>query len=364
MTDANREIARKVLEQLGVQAADLLPQHASALVPTFDEYIPRIIPTVPAGTLRTYRPYWQRVQIEWGPRKIDDPNSLEMQALVEQTRVRAVYRRNSRDGRSAAEHMVGALRYLYRFAASDGYVPTAHAASALSKPRRLPSPRGSISADRLREVINVVTTTGDDKDLDTLILRLHLETACRTGSALGIRPSDLDVGQHLVKLGGKGGTVHWQPISATLLDMLTAHIERGAGPDDQLLRYRHGRPITRRRYDHIWLRAGRELPWVETQQFSMHWIRHTVLTWVERNFGFAVARAYAAHAHQFSFGGATLTYVRAGIYEVAEALSALTNETHPLASGQYVTRPVSPPLPLPDWRPTMPTSRLPEGTNE
>ena len=27
----------------------------------------------------------------------------------------------------------------------------------------------------------------------------------------------------------------------------------------------------------------------------MHWIRHTTLTWVERNFGYAVARAYAGH---------------------------------------------------------------------
>jgi hypothetical protein len=27
----------------------------------------------------------------------------------------------------------------------------------------------------------------------------------------------------------------------------------------------------------------------------MYWIRHTILTWVERNFGFAVAEAYAGH---------------------------------------------------------------------
>ncbi|MEV0769640.1 tyrosine-type recombinase/integrase [Nocardia salmonicida] len=354
MTDSNHDVARKILEQLGIRAEDLLSSSGPTPVPTFEEYIPRIIPTVPSGTLRTYRPYWQRVRTEWGSRRIDDPTALEMQALVEQTRVRAVYRRNSRDGRSAAEHMVGALRYLYRIAANDGYVPSINAATALNKPRRLPSPRGSISADRLREVIDVVTTTGDDKELDTLILRLHIETACRTGSALGIRPSDLDVGQHLVKLAGKGGTVHWQPISATLLSMLTAHLDRGAGPDEQLLRYRHGRPITRRRHDHLWLRAGRQLPWVATQQISTHWIRHTVLTWVERNFGFAVARAYAAHAHQFTPGGATLTYVRASIFEVAGALTALTNEIHPLAAGQPTTPTAGPPLPLPEWKPNQP----------
>ena len=46
-------------------------------------------------------------------------------------------------------------------------------------------------------------------------------------------------------------------------------------------RYADGRPITSGRYDHLWTRIGRRLPWVRTQQISMHWIRHTTLTWVE-----------------------------------------------------------------------------------
>ncbi|MEV0688257.1 tyrosine-type recombinase/integrase [Nocardia sp. NPDC050378] len=351
MSDPNHEIARKLLEQLGVQAQDLLPKSDPAPAPTFDEYIARIIPTVSAGTLRTYGTYWQRLRNEWGTRRLDDPTSLEMQALVERIRAGAVKRRNSRGGRSAAEHMVSALRYLYRFAANDGYVRTSNAATELIKPRRLPSPRGAIAAERLHEVIEVVTTTGDDVELDTLLLRLHLETACRTGSALAIRPADLDTRQRLVKLRGKGGTVHWQPISTALLAMLTAHCARGDDPDGQLLRYRYGRPITRRRYDHLWMRAGRQLPWVATQQVSTHWLRHTVLTWVERNFGYAVARAYAAHAVQYTPGGATLTYVRASVHEVADAVSALTSELHPLAVGQSTTSRVLSPLPLPVWTP-------------
>jgi hypothetical protein len=50
--------------------------------------------------------------------------------------------------------------------------------------------------------------------------------------------------------------------------------ERRAPPDGQLLRYRTGRRITYRRYDHLWDRLGRHLPWVRAQQISMHWIRH------------------------------------------------------------------------------------------
>ena len=58
--------------------------------------------------------------------------------------------------------------------------------------------------------------------------------------------------------------------------------ERHAPPDGQLLRYRNGRSITYRRYDHLWDRLGRHLPWVRAQQISMHWIRHTILTWLGR----------------------------------------------------------------------------------
>jgi hypothetical protein len=111
--------------------------------------------------------------------------------------------------------------------------------------------------------------------------------------------------------------------------------DRHASPDGQLLRYASGHPITYRRYDHLWIRIGRHLPWVRTQQISMHWIRRTTLTWVERNFGFAVAEAYAGHEDNRRGSrsmGAMATYVRAGLPEVATALAALTGEPHPLAT--------------------------------
>ena len=51
-----------------------------------------------------------------------------------------------------------------------------------------------------------------------------------------------------------------------------------------------------------------------------------------RNFGYAVARAYAGHTDGGSEAGATATYVRADLAEVAAALAALTGEAHPLAT--------------------------------
>jgi integrase/recombinase XerC len=105
--------------------------------------------------------------------------------------------------------------------------------------------------------------------------------------------------------------------------------DRHAPAGGQLLRYAGGRPVTSRRHDHQWTRPGRHLPWARTQQVSMHRIRHTTLTWVERTFGYAVARAYAGHTDSGGEAGATSTYVRASVSEVAAALAALTGEPHP-----------------------------------
>jgi integrase/recombinase XerC len=41
-----------------------------------------------------------------------------------------------------------------------------------------------------------------------------------------------------------------------------------------------GRRPTSRRYDHLWQRFSKHLPWVATQQISTHWLRHTTLSWV------------------------------------------------------------------------------------
>jgi hypothetical protein len=117
---------------------------------------------------------------------------------------------------------------------------------------------------------------------------------------------------------------------------LVAHAESRGGLDsgERVLRHATGRAITARRYDYLWDRLGEHLPWVRTQQVSTQWIRHTIVTWVERRFGLAVAQAYAGH-QDASRGARTLsatgTYVRAGLPEIAAALAALTGEPHPLA---------------------------------
>lgn len=335
------EAVRLLLQRLGVTATDLVPRMAPPAMPTFDEYLDRVADAVSPGSQRAYASYWRRIRQVWGHRRLDEPTASEIKQLAESAKRTAVVRSNSRGGRSAAEHMISALRCLYQHAIADGLLPEAsNPALRVAKPRRLASARHALTDGQLSQVFAVAGSTGNDPELDTLLLRLHVETACRRGGALALRLADLDVEQSLVRLREKGETVRWQPVSPTLMQHLVAHAEqRGARNDERapLLRYRNGRAITRRRYDYVWQRIGRHLAWVATQQISTHWLRHTTLTWVERNFSYAVARAFAGHTGR-NDAGPTATYVRADVHEVAAATAALTGEPHPLAQASAATR--------------------------
>jgi integrase len=213
-----------LLEKLGVSPADLL--HApveSAGVPTFAEYIPRVSAAVSAGTRRVYGSYWNRVIQAWGPRPITEVSASDISQLAEQVKAAVVKRKNARGGRGAAEHLIAALRCLYKQAIADGILTDAdNPAARVPKPRRLQSTRRALPDGRLEEILRVAASTGDDPALDALLLRLHVETACRRGGALALTPEDLDPEHCLIQLREKGETVRWQPVSPTLMSHLLA----------------------------------------------------------------------------------------------------------------------------------------------
>ena len=209
-------------------------------MPTFAEYVPVVSAAVSDGTRRAYGSYWNRVIEQWGDRRLDEPTPSEIRQLMAYVKTHVVARRNARGGRSAQEHLVAALRCLYQRAVDDGLIAEAdNPARKVAKPRRLPSTRRAVAGHpagarstrppRPRAMI---------PELDTLLLRLHTETACRRGGALALRPDDLDPDQCLILLREKGETVRWQPVSPTLMGRLIEHgRERHAPPDGQLLRY-------------------------------------------------------------------------------------------------------------------------------
>ena len=156
-------------------------------MPTFADYVPVVSATVTAGTRKAYGSYWNRVVEQWGARHLDEPTPSEIRQLVAYVRANVVPRRNARGGRSAAENLIAALRCLYRQAEDDGLIDEKNnPASKVDKPRRLPSTRRAIADTQLAEINQVAAATGDDHELDALILRLHTETACRRGGALAL----------------------------------------------------------------------------------------------------------------------------------------------------------------------------------
>jgi integrase/recombinase XerC len=251
---AELDAARLILARMGITPADLLRGDAGqSTAPTFAEYVPQVSAAVTDGTRRVYGAYWNRVLEHWAHRRLDEPSPSEIQQLSEYVRTHVVARRNARGGRSASEHLIAALRCLYNHAVADGMITEAdNPARKVAKPRRLPSTRRAVPDGRLAEINQAAASSGNDPALDTLILRLHSETACRRGGALALRPADLDPDQCLVLLHEKGGTVRWQPVSPTLMDHLVRHAEERPAPrNGQLLRYLNGRPVTYRRYDHL-----------------------------------------------------------------------------------------------------------------
>lgn len=100
------------------------------------------------------------------------------------------------------------------------------------------------------------------------------------------------------------------------MNYLIHHADTRGGRDDDstVFRYHNGDPLTKKRYETLWKRVGSHVDSVRTLGISTHWLRHTTLTWVERNFGVAVARAFAGHSEPTSNQqGATHVYVKASL---------------------------------------------------
>lgn len=326
---ARLDLLRHLAAELGLPAA---VTHPGLVVPTLAGYLPTVLAATPETTHRTYRGYWQRAAAFFPTQRLDELTTTDLLAFRQHVITTARSRRTARGGRYAGVTALRALRLLYRLAVADHLIAPDHdPAAAAPLPRRLPSPRQGLTAAELAEVTQVVMTTGTDPALDALLLRLHLETACRRGGALGLRLVDLDTQYCRAHLHEKGDIWRWQPVSPLLAHALRDHaLARGARtPQDAVLRYRDHHPLTGRRYDAMWARVRDRLPWAGQRNLSAHWLRHTTLTWVERQFGYAIARAYAGHTDVK--GGSTLTYVQGLPGEVALALQVYTGQPHPLA---------------------------------
>ena len=167
-----------LLERMGLPPPDLAASQPCPEVPTFAEYVPVVSAAVSAGTRRAYGSYWNRVVEHWGGRRLDEPTPSEIRQLMSYVKTHVVARRNARGGRSAEEHLVAALRCLYKRAVDSGLIneadnPAQKVAKAAPPADHPPGAAGyPADADQRGR-----RDRGRDPELDTLILRLHTETA-------------------------------------------------------------------------------------------------------------------------------------------------------------------------------------------
>ncbi|MFC9664803.1 hypothetical protein ACFVJ5_31615 [Nocardia sp. NPDC127606] len=177
---------------MGITAADLVDTPPAA--PTFAEAIPRVWARLSAGTARTNGTHFDLLESRWPDRSLTEPTRHELEELAYTVQSTARTNRASRGGTSAVEHFVSAVRCLYRYAEEAGWVrPQDNPAGRSPIPSRRSSHRYAIPWGQVAEICQVAATSGDDPELDSLILRFHLETACRRGGALALRPQDLDL---------------------------------------------------------------------------------------------------------------------------------------------------------------------------
>jgi integrase/recombinase XerC len=166
-TQAELDAARLVLDRMGVTAADLL-NSVKPPAPTFGEYIPIVAAAVSDGTRRAYGPYWNRVLDQWADISLSDRTPTDIQRLVQHIKANLTVRRNTRNGNSAAEHLIAALRCVYRHAVADELIDErSNPAAKVAKPRRQPSNRRALSGKQMDQLNDVVATTGNDPQLDS-----------------------------------------------------------------------------------------------------------------------------------------------------------------------------------------------------
>lgn len=261
--------------------------------------------------------------------------------MIEQDRDRHVKGRpfTRHDGQRAQENFITAIRCLYAAAAENKLVAPGYSpAKAIKKPpRHNRITRRPLADTELRDVWITCSTTGNDPELDALIVRVQLETSCRQEGCINLVLGGLDDERQSVWLSQKGDKLQEFPVTATLLrDLRAFAISRGASaPEDHVLRqkarHRHTGeqfpPMTSRRFDNIHERVKEQHHWANRDSFSSHWLRHHTAATIEAIGGRPCKMRILDHQPN----GQTDTYGPATFEQLAWAVAVMTGEPHPLA---------------------------------
>ena len=308
----------------------------------------------PDGTMKikdtsTYRVYdtnWKRLEALFGQKDIAELKAsdvVEVALLAEKECIQYWERLNkSREQRGMPlKEFTGANRYnacldaisvVFNKAIEQELVPANRTHSIPRKEIDTPKRHG-LTKVQVDELLETALSGGNDPILDHLILWTQLETAARMGGILKLQMRDLDTQRQSITLVEKRSKKREQPVTKELMESLIGFAKsRGATQlSDSVFRYLPNKaglssPLTSKRFETLWKRLGKSLPWVSAQSISGHYLCHTVLTWVDRTSGHSVARAYAGH----SAGDTTDSYTKVGFSEIVNAHSSITGTLHPL----------------------------------
>lgn len=306
---ATREDLERIAETLG-----------GSVMPSVADFAPLAAEVLTGRTLDTYRNHIERLIAEFGDRRLDEVSLLDLERVAVATRQDALAR-GATHGFGAQETFVNVARFVFLCAVKAGHLRD-HPAAGLDRPRRRRSMRRALSSNELGALFDAVLETSRDPDLDVLLLAFARETACRREGILNLRLDDLHEVPS-VTLYEKFDEHREIPVSNPLLLALRSHAETRPDGHQSVFRYCDGHALTDRRFDVIFQRVGRALPWVSALGVTLHWIRYTTLTDVRLVAGERVAAAYAGHGDQA--GGVTAIYTRATFAELQAAHTYLFN---------------------------------------
>jgi len=298
------------------------------------------------STYRVYDTNWKRLEALFGQKDIAELKAsdvVEVALLAEKECIEYWEEVNkSRELRGLPlKEFTGANRYnacldaisvVFNKAVEQELIPANRTHNIPRKEIDSPKRHG-LTKIQVEELLETALSGGNDPILDHLILWTQLETAARMGGILKLQMRDLDTQRQSITLVEKRSKKREQPVTKELMESLIRFAKsRGAEQlSDSVFRFLPNKngvsnPLSSKRFETLWKRMGKSLPWVSAQGISGHYLRHTVLTWVDRTSGHSVARAYAGH----SAGDTTDSYTKVGFAEIVNAHSSITGSLHPL----------------------------------
>ncbi len=245
-------------------------------------------------------------------------------------------------GQGARRTCVLALSRLFKTAQRDRHI-TWNPAEDITSGVAVDTRRRALTDTEVAELLETVASAGDDPELDLLIVWTSLELGNRRSGLLELTIGDINAETQLVALHEKFDKERQQPASLELLSALLRHAAKRGGnrcvpghpdfdPTAAVLYQRSStpaapRPLSRKRFETLHARVQRSLPWASEMGFSVHCIRYTAGTMVERIAGTQVARKFLGHGLR----KVTDRYTDASMTEIATAFSLMTGRDHPSA---------------------------------